>query len=221
MRSCNGPFQWRIALLCLAGTFGAAAHADPLTAYLPLNLEPEMERQIERVLILADEPVLKRPFAVELVRVALPEACKKDVALCSRVRRYLERYSRGAGLTHASATAAVDGGAHSVLPNQHGLSSNDQWELSAQGYVQPGDYLLLSAGGIAYSGRTEATGSTVSVGASWAQLDAGYRDHWLSPMTDTGSMLFSTESPTLPTVTLSNWEPLTRFGLQYEFILGR
>ncbi|HYM42638.1 MAG TPA: capsule assembly Wzi family protein, partial [Steroidobacteraceae bacterium] len=47
------------------------------------------------------------------------------------------------------------------------------------------------------------------------------RDHWLSPMTDTGSMLFSTESPTLPTVTLSNWEPLTRFGLQYEFILGR
>jgi len=26
----------------------------------PLNLEPEVERQIERVLILADEPVLKR-----------------------------------------------------------------------------------------------------------------------------------------------------------------
>ncbi|HYL71598.1 MAG TPA: capsule assembly Wzi family protein, partial [Candidatus Dormibacteraeota bacterium] len=210
-----------MGLLCLGCAFSAAPRADPLSAYLPLNLEPEMERQVERVLILADEPILKRPFPVQLVKAALPDACKKDAALCSRVRRYLERYSNDRALTHASATAAVNSGAHVVLPNQHGLSSNDQWELSAQGYIQPGDYLLLSAGGIAYSGRTQATGSTVSIGASWAQLDAGYRDHWLSPMTDTGSMLFSTESPTLPSVTLSNWEPLTRFGLQYEFVLGR
>jgi hypothetical protein len=137
------------------------------------------------------------------------------------VRRYLERYSHDYGVTHASATGAATSGAHVVLPNQHGLTSNDDWELSAQAYVQPSDYLLASAGGIAYSGRTQATGSMLSLGASWAQLDAGYRDHWLSPMTDTGSMLFSTESPTSPTVTLSNWEPLTRLGFQYEFILGR
>ena len=46
------------------------ASAGPLSGYLPLNLEPEMERQIERVLILADEPILKRPIPVELVRLA-------------------------------------------------------------------------------------------------------------------------------------------------------
>ncbi len=207
--------------LCVVGVLGGVAHAGALSAYLPLNLEPEMERQVERVLILADEPILKRPFAVELVKAALPEACRKDAPLCERVRRYLERYAPDYGVTHASATAAASGGAHVVLPNQHGMMSNDDWELSAQGYVQPGDYLLLSAGGIGYSGRTQATGSMVSIGTSWAQLDAGYRDHWLSPMTDTGSMLFSTESPTMPSVTLSNWEPLTRFGFQYEFILGR
>jgi hypothetical protein len=51
------------------------APADGVSAYLPLNLEPETERQIERVLILADEPVLKRPFAVALVELALPQAC--------------------------------------------------------------------------------------------------------------------------------------------------
>jgi hypothetical protein len=209
------------AVACLAGALCGAAHADALSAYLPLNLEPEMERQVERVLILADEPILKRPFPVELVKAALPDACKKDAALCARVRRYLERYAGDHGLTHASATAAASSGAHVVLPNQHGMTSNDDWELSAQGYVQPSDYLLVSAGGIGYSGRTQATGSMVSVGASWAQLDAGYRDHWLSPMTDTGSMLFSTESPTMPSVTLSNWEPLTRLGIQYEFVLGR
>jgi hypothetical protein len=221
VRSWITPLQRCIAPLCAACLLGTAARADSLSAYLPLNLEPEMERQIERVLILADEPILKRPIPVELVRAALPDACRKDAALCQRVQRYLERWSHAYALTHASATAAASNGAHVVLPNQHGLTSNDDWELSAQGYLQPSDYLLVSAGGIAYSGRTQATGSMVSIGTSWAQLDAGYRDHWLSPMTDTGSMLFSTESPTTPSVTLSNWEPLTRFGFQYEFILTR
>src|SRR5215472_1779066 len=221
VRSWFGRLKRSIAPLCATCALATAAHADPLSAYLPLNLEPEMERQVERVLILADEPILKRPFPVELVKAALPDACKKDAALCARVRRYLVRYSRDYALTHASATAAGTRGAHVVLPNQHGMTSNDDWELSAQAYVQPSDYLLVSAGGLAYSGRTQATGSMLSIGTSWAQLDAGYRDHWLSPMTDTGSMLYSTESPTSPTVTLSNWEPLTRWGFQYEFALGR
>ena len=50
----------------IAGLAAVAAHtaaAAGVSAYLPLNLEPETERQIERVLILADEPVLKRPIA--------------------------------------------------------------------------------------------------------------------------------------------------------------
>src|SRR5258708_7976548 len=47
-----------VALLSLATARPVHAQA---TAYLPLNLEPEMERQVERVLILADEPILKRP----------------------------------------------------------------------------------------------------------------------------------------------------------------
>jgi hypothetical protein len=34
-------------------------------------------------------------------------------------------------------------------------------------------------------------------------------------------MLLSTEAPTIPSVTLSNYEPLTRLGFQYEFFLAR
>jgi len=221
VRTWSALLKRVLAPACLGCALGAAARADSLSAYLPLNLEPEMERQVERVLILADEPILKRPIPVELVRAALPDACRKDAPLCQRVRRYLERWSHDYAVTHASAAGAATQGAHVTLPNQHGLASNDDWELSAQGYVQPSDYLLLSAGAIAYAGRTEATGSMLSIGTSWAQLDAGYRDHWLSPMTDTGSMLLSTESPTTPSVTLSNWEPLTRLGFQYEFALTR
>ena len=104
---------------CLACALGVNARAAGLSAYLPLNLEPEMERQVERLLILADEPILKRPFPVELVRAALPQACKKDLALCTRVQKILERYSGDHGVTHASASGALNNGAHVVLPNEH------------------------------------------------------------------------------------------------------
>lgn len=216
----NKVLKCAAAAACLACTLGVTARAAALSAYLPLNLEPEMERQVERVLILADEPILKRPFAVELVRAALPAACKRDLALCTRVQHILERYSNDHGITHASATGSLDHGADVVLPNEHGLTSHSDWDVSAQGYIQPNDNLLASVGVIAYAGRTEFTGTMVSVGFNWAQLDVGYRDHWLSPMTDS-SQLLSTESPTRPSVTLSNWEPFTRLGIQYEFALTR
>jgi hypothetical protein len=209
-----------LALICLSAWVHPAL-AEGVSAYLPLNLEPEMERQIERVLILADEPILKRPFAVALVLDALPQACSVDKPLCTKVRRYLERYSRDYAVTHASATGAVahdkDGG---VVPNAYGMPVKSPWELSAQGYVQPNDYLLLSAGAVAYEGRAVPVGSLLSFGFHWAQVDIGYRDHWLSPATDS-SMLLSTEAPTTPSVTLSNYEPLTRLGFQYEFFLTR
>jgi hypothetical protein len=210
-----------IVLACVLASVTQTALAGGVSAYLPLNLEPEMERQIERVLILADEPILKRPFAVALVEDALPQACMVDEPLCTKVKRYLQRYSRDYAVTHASATGAITHDAAGVVvPNEHGLPANSPWELSAQGYVQPNDYLLVSAGAIAYKGRTVPTGSVLSLGFNWAQLDIGYRDHWLSPATDS-SMLISTEAPTMPSVTLSNSEPLTRLGFQYEFFLTR
>jgi hypothetical protein len=107
-----------------------------------------------------------------------------------------------------------------VVPNQHGLPVNSGWEVSAQGFVQPNDYFLASVGVIAYPGRTVATGSMLSFGFDWAQLDVGYRDHWFSPAVES-PMLIGTEAPTMPSVTLSNYEPLTRFGFQYEFFLAQ
>jgi hypothetical protein len=202
----------------MAAASGVASAAG-VSAYLPLNLEPEMERQIERVLILADEPILKRPFAVALVQLALPQACKVDRPLCNKVSKYLERYSRDYAVTHASLTGALTHGA-GVVPNQHGLPVDSDFEVSLVAFVQPSDYFLASAGAIAYSGRTVPTGSQISFGTNWAQLDVGYRDHWLSPLTDSSSLI-STEAPTMPSVTLSNYEPLTRLGFQYEMFIAR
>ena len=205
----------------MLGLIANAAMAEGVSAYLPLNLEPEMERQIERVLILADEPILKRPFAVALVEDALPQACMVDEALVQEGQEVsaalLARLCRYPCERHRRDHARRDG---DVVPNEHGLPESSHWELSAQGYVQPNDYVLVSAGAIAYKGRTVPTGSMLSLGFNWAQLDIGYRDHWLSPATDS-SMLLSTEAPTMPSVTLSNYEPLTRLGFQYEFFLAR
>ena len=63
----------RLAFACLV----LIALPSPLFArgaspYLPLDLEPEIERQIERVLILADEPLLTRPIAAATSPIMVP-----------------------------------------------------------------------------------------------------------------------------------------------------
>ena len=191
-----------------------------VTPYLPLNIEPEVEQQIERVLILGDQPVLTRPIAAANVIAALPKACAIDPALCHRVERYLSRYTADSGVAYATAGAAASRGSDPVVPNSYGMRDASHWELAGQAYLQPNDYLLINAGAVAYQGRTTWTGSMISLGGSAAQLDFGFRPHWLSPMSDS-SMLMSTEAPTMPSLTLSNYAPLTGLGLKYELFLAR
>jgi hypothetical protein len=59
-------------LTCLLPARGWASGVSP---YLPLNLAPEIEREIERLLILADKPVITRPIAAATVLDALPAEC--------------------------------------------------------------------------------------------------------------------------------------------------
>jgi hypothetical protein len=198
----------------------AVALGRGVSPYLPLNLEPEIERDIERILVLADMPVLTRPIPAATVFDAMPKACTVDTPLCKRVRRFLARYMHNAGISYASAQAGGSSGAAISIPNAHGLETNDHWQLDGQAYWQPSDYAMASIGAIAYSGRTTATGSLLSFGGDRAQLDIGYRDHWWSPMTDS-AMVISTEAPTMPSLTLSNSMPFTRLGLQYELFLAR
>jgi hypothetical protein len=210
----------RLLLFCLlACTASPGSWARGASPYLPLNLSPEMERQIERVLILADRPITSRPIAAATVLDALPAACRIDQALCSRVRRYLDGYMKKGGLSHASVEGAAHDGAVTPMANRHGASNDSEWRASAQGYFQPSDYVVLSLGAAADADDVVATGSVLSAGFDFAQLDIGYRDHWFSPFTDS-AMIISTEARTLPSITLSNYRPLTRFGLSYEVFLA-
>ena len=214
MRKLGRVAPW--ALLAIQGP----AFATGVTPYLPLNLEPEIEAQIERVLILGNQPVLTRPIAAATVLKALPKACKVDAQLCERVERYLARYTHKSGLTHASVEAAHGTGVNDTLPNSYGMGSKSTWQASAEAYWQPSDYILAQVGGVGYEGRTNFTGTLLSLGGSYAQLDLGFRPHWWSPAYDS-SMLMSTEAPTLPSVTLSNYEPFSPLGIKYELFVER
>jgi hypothetical protein len=191
------------------------AAARGVSPYLPLQMSPEIERQIEQVLIYAGRPVVRRPIAAATVLDALPDACKVDQVLCERVRRYLRSYMGHYAVTHASIAAAATEDSDRTLPNSRGMSEEDTWVASVAGFYQPSDYVLLQLGGVAYPDETLASGSMLSLGWEYAQLDVGVRDHWWSPLTDS-SMLISSQAPTMAGATLSNYTPITKFGFQYE-----
>ena len=216
MKSRLGP---RLsACLCLLAA--AALQARGVTPYLPLNLDPELEREVERVLILGDKPVMTRPIPAAAVVDALPKACAIDPLLCRRVRRALKAYMHDSALQFASIEGSgVSGDSKLVIPNQHGQNEQSVWQAAGAGFIQPWDYFLVNVGGVAYDGRQKPTGSFLSLGFEGAQLDFGFRDHWWSPMTDS-AMLISTEAPTMPSLTVSNYVPLTRLGWSYEVFLA-
>jgi hypothetical protein len=199
----------------LAGTVDARG----VSPYLPLHLSPEIERQIERLMILADQPIMTRPIAAATVFDALPAACEREPVLCEQVKRYLSGFMRAAGVSHASLTATASSSETIALQNRHGMRSDSAYELSLSAYWQPGDLFLVNAGVLAYEGDMTPTGSVFSFGSEYAQVDIGYRDHWLSPLTDS-AMAISTQAQTMPSVTVSNYTPLTRLGLRYQFFVA-
>lgn len=210
----------RFLVVALLAALQPQAFARGVTPYLPLNLDPEVEREVERVLVLGDKPVMTRPIPAATVLDALPKACEVDARLCNRVRRFLKQYMRGTAVEFVSVEGAVSNGSNALLPNQHGERAQSPFQVAGAAYIQPSDYLLVNVGGVAYQGRETATGSVISLGFDWAQLDLGFRDHWWSPMTDS-AMLISTEAPTMPSVSVSNYDPFTRLGVRYELFAAR
>src|SRR5205823_14007264 len=94
-------------LLGLLAALQPHAYARGVTPYLPLNLDPEVEREVERVLILGGKPVMTRPIPAAVVLDALPKACDVDAVLCSRVRRAPKQYMQDTAGEFTSITGAT------------------------------------------------------------------------------------------------------------------
>ena len=115
----------RVSLFLLA-MLATTVHARGVSPYLPVDISPEIERKIERVLILADQPSLRRPIAAATVLDALPRACERDAALCEDVRRYLASLTRTAGISYASLTAVRR------LGRRYGAAESARHDLAKQ-----------------------------------------------------------------------------------------
>jgi hypothetical protein len=209
----------RLALFA-ATLVSAIAEARGVSPYLPLGISPEIERKIERVLILAEQPALKRPLAAATVLDALPRACERDAVLCEEVQSYLRSLTRSTGISYTSVAAGGGSGPDTAMPNRHGMSTRSGYEAAASAYWQPSDHLFVAVGALAYEGEATPTGTVVSLGREYLQVDVGFRDRAWSPFQDS-AMLLGTQSATMPSVTVSNFAPFTRWNLRYEAFLGR
>jgi len=208
------------AVAVAVASLSSGALAQGPSPYLPLKMAPEIERQIDQVLLLAGRPIVRRPIAAVTVLEALPAACQIDALLCERVRAYLSSYTDRYGVTHASIEGAGTRSSNKTLPNSFGMSAGDEWSASVAGQFRLFDSVQLQLGAVAYPGETIPSGSMISIGTQYLQLDIGYRDHWWSPMSDS-AMLVGTQAATMPGVTLSNYRPMTRFNFTYEAFIAR
>jgi hypothetical protein len=206
------------AAALLACLFSARVLAGA-SAYLPVNLAPELEARVERALVLAGVPVMTRPIRVDVVLAALPAVCERDRLLCRQVRRGLAPYLAAAAVTSAHLQVAATEHNPLTQPDQHGAPMDTAWEADASGIARFGEHVLFGVGGVGYQGRFTPTGTMLSLGSRRAQLDLGYRDHSWSPLR-LGSMLIGTEAATMPSATISSAAPLTRLHLRYEMFLA-
>ncbi|MBW8191220.1 capsule assembly Wzi family protein [Neiella marina] len=211
-----------IGLFALTATTLVAlpAQAKSVSPYLPLKLSPEIEYKVERLFVLADEPIIKRPLAVRSVYKALAKIGDQDPALSRSIKRYLGRYNHTAGLTHGSAKLTIDDDVDKHLANARGRTVGSSYEVHAGAYWTPTDSMWITLGGLHSDDTSSWEGSYVSFGDEWLQIDIGYRPHWFGPFQDS-DMLIATNAETMPSVTLSNTVPLTDFGFTYELFLAQ
>lgn len=207
--------------LASASFIAFPAQAKAVSPYLPLKLSPEIEYKVERLFVLADEPILKRPISVRAVYKALAKLGDQDPALSRAIKHYLKRYNETAAITHASAkltsTDKLDN--TKTLANNFGRTTGSSYEASATAYISPSDYMWINIGGISHDDESYLEGSYISFGTEWAQVDIGYRPHWFGPFQDS-DMLISTNAKTMASISLSNTVPLTGFGISYELFLA-
>lgn len=200
------------------------AHSGSL--YLPLQMSPEIEAKVERLFIVANMPIIKRPIPINSVHKAIAKAEHKDPGLARAVSRYIDRYSGSIGATHFNLSVAVGEGTEVSDPNSRGASFQSQYRASFAGYLVVSDHIAVNIGGYSYEGidgdekDTFAEGSFISLGWDFLQADIGFRPHWWGPFQDS-DMLMSTQAAALPSITLSNPDPFPLLNISYEVFFGQ
>ena len=212
----------RILFFVLSLWAAGASYADSrgVSPYLPLNMSPEVERQIDRLLAISGDSVLTRPIPASRVHDALERSCDRPNTLCRQVRNYLERFKQSDGVSYFNAQLNYKDDTRAPQVNARGAISDNAALINAQIYRRMNQHWYAFLGAERREDGESLEGSYSSFGWEWMQIDVGYRPHWFSPMRGT-SITWSTNAETTPSLTVSNATPLTRLGLRYAFFATR
>ena len=207
-------------LLLTAASF--STYANGISPYLPIKLSPLFENEIERLLTLSGNPRLTKPYKLSTVLAAMEEIKEKYPLLYGRLQGSLRKYRQQRGLTHLSASINSSKESHTVS-NKRGTYTDSNANVAFQTQWQVKDWLGVFVGGYitqyqddVLDRNIQASGSMVSMGTDWAQLDIGYKDIWLSPFIGSAQLL-STNAETLPSISLSNNLPLDTYGVKWNY----
>ncbi|GGD77341.1 hypothetical protein GCM10011357_35500 [Lacimicrobium alkaliphilum] len=189
---------------------------------MPLQLSPEIESQVEKVMALTPSAPLTKPYKASEVLTRINLLQNSHPRLYQQVNRYLQRYTRTTGRSYASIELAASQDNAKDLPNQRGIQSQSSYIVSAGGFYHPNPYFIASAGMLLSedSGGPVHTGSYIGFGYEYAQVELGYREHWFSPFQDS-AMLVSTHAEASPSITISNATPITDWNIRYELFYSK
>lgn len=212
-------FKFFFLLLCLVNLTSFAKGPSP---YLPLQVDPLIELELNRLATLAKLPVLTKPYHAAIVNRYLEKVIDSHPTLYKRISAYLKRYKKEAALTHTSVqlSYADTDATNIVLPNQRGQAIDVSYQASFSGFWQANQYLIINGGGQYYEGGDDLKSNTfVSFGIDVLQVDFGYREHWVSPFQDS-AVLLSTQAKPPVSVTISNPALITDFNIKYEMSIS-
>jgi hypothetical protein len=188
--------------------------------YLPLQVDPLIELELNRLATLARLPILTKPYHAATVNRYLEKITHSHPTLYKRISAYLKRYKKEAAFTHASVQLNYSDTKEILLPNQRGQMADANYQASFSGFWQANQYLIINGGGRYYEdGEYIKTNSFISFGFDTLQIDVGYREHWLSPFQE-GAVLLSTQAKPPLSVTFSNPTLITDFNIKYEMSIG-
>ena len=226
-RSSAGTLNQYLLSSCLFGilvfglVFSQQSRAGSL--FLPLKLSPEIESRVEKLFVIANIPIIKRPISMKQVEMALEKVGSSEPELVAEIEEYLRRFSFRFNVTHFQVSGSYHTGANEFEANRRGIDRGSSYDASIAGYWTFNDFVALNFGGIVSdtNGLKDEfpDGTFLSLGWDFLQFDIGNRPHWFGPFQES-DMLISTHAPSITSVTVSNVVPLDFLGTTYEVFIG-
>lgn len=193
-----------------------------VSPYLPINVSPLVENEVNRLATIAGISNLTRPYSLATIFESMEKIKVTHPRLYSRLKASLAPYTQSVSVTQFSVAVKTSQDSHPIA-NQRGITTDSSLNISFKTQWQADDWLGVYFGGDLtqykesnLDSQIQPTGSLIAVGTDWAQLDVGYKDIWLSPFQGSAQLL-STHAETLPSVSISNNQQLDTFGIKWNY----